>query len=155
MRRDGASCFVFFYGDEWEVRAERFENDLPCLASPHLDEILAHVFVGEFTRADGNRLPCDGYASIFIAFRACPTGTGIIRRDNEFDAGVHDGQRLWITLDLEKFFVHPAIGASVLRVYVFDPDPIISIGATDQFYFCGSVEGEEIKIFRAGTVAAG
>ena len=101
MRGDGATGFIVLHCDEREVRAERFEDDLTAFTAPDLDDVLVHELVRVLARADGDRLPRNLDA---VPVSSCirPAGTGVVRRDDQFQAGVHDGQSLRVALDLEE-----------------------------------------------------
>ena len=77
VRGGGATRFVVFDGDDWVVCAEGFKDDLPSFASPDLNQVLLHVFIFVFARADGHWFPGDDEAVVF-AFCFCPAGTRVI-----------------------------------------------------------------------------
>ena len=148
MRRDAASRFIVGDGDKWKVCAERFEEDLSALAAPDFDDVLVHVLVLIFSRADGDRLPCDLNA-VPVSFGIRPTRTGVIRRHGKFYyPGIDNGEHLPIALHIKKLCVDPAF------VLVIHPDPVIGVGATDDLYIRAFNQSVEIEIFSAWSIPA-
>jgi len=148
MRRDIASWLIVFDRYIRKVRAECFKEYLSVFAAPDFDDVLVHVLIFIFPRADGNRLPIDLDAGPFT-FGIRPTWTGIIWRDGKFgDAGVHDGKHLPITVNVKELGVDPAF---ILAIH---PDPVVGIGATDEFDIRALNQSVEIQIFRAGSITA-
>src|SRR5258706_5078848 len=139
MRRDIASRFIIFNSDHGGVRAERFENDLSAFAAPDFDNILMHELVGIFAGADGNSLPGDLHF-VTITSCLCPTWTGIIWRYRQFQTGIYNGKHFRVALNIQKLGVHPTIIVPIIVVLICHPNPIVGVGASDQFYVCGSIE---------------
>jgi len=149
IRRDRASFFIVFDRDEREIGAERFEDDLSLFAAPDLDDVLVHVLIFIFSGADGHFLPVDPDAVPF-AFGVRPSRTGEIRRDREFVgyAGVHNGKHLPVAFHFKEFGVDPAF------ILAVDPDPVVGVGATDEFDVRALDQCIKVKVLGAGTITA-
>ena len=138
MRGDIAPRFVVGDGDEWKVRAERFEEHLSTFATPDFDDVLMHVLVFILSRADGNRLPRD-LDAVPVSFGIRPTRTGIVWRYRKFrGAGVYDGKHLPIASHFQELGVDPAF---ILAIH---PDPVVGIRAADKFDVGAFHQGIEI-----------
>ncbi|PWB75049.1 MAG: hypothetical protein C3F07_06295 [Anaerolineales bacterium] len=60
---------------------------------------------------------------------------------------IYDRETFGIAFDLQEYCVDPAF------IFAIHPDPVVRVGAADEFDVGGLIQGIKIKIFRAGTIA--